>query len=75
MKVKERRIETAAGKALAEWQSVFASEVLTRSRILAEESNSDLVTVRHFREAAENAVGKLLANIRNGLDDHGQKAA
>ena len=75
MNVKDRRIETAAGKALAEWEAVFSSGVLSQARVLAEESGADLVTLGHFQQAAETAVAKLLANIRNGLDDHGQKAA
>lgn len=61
------RIEIEAAKALVNWKSLFANEVVTVARRLATESGeSNLVTVSHYRQAAQIAVRTLLSAISDG---------
>lgn len=67
-------IESAAGKALAEWECVFSQQVLAESKILARKSGSPhLVTAEHFRQAAGLAVEKLLEAIKGNSENNGQQ--
>ena len=71
------RIDVEAAKALIHWKSLFADEVAARARRLAAESGQpELVTLSHYRQAAQIAVPSLSAAILGGgpsSDD--QKAA
>jgi hypothetical protein len=61
------RIEVEAAKALIHWKSVFADEVALRARQIAAKSNQpELVTLKHYQEAAQNAVRLLSAAIQDG---------
>ena len=58
------RIDVEAAKALIHWKSLFADEVAARARWLAAESNRpELVTLSHYRQAAQIAVRSLSAAI------------
>ena len=63
-----KRIDSAAFAALAEWESVFSTEVLARANKIARDAGSEIVTLAHYREAGELAVEKLLATIRGELN-------
>jgi hypothetical protein len=63
------RIETAAAKALAEWKAFFAQQVCKRAKQLASQSDQpQLITLSHFRQAAETALQSLSAAIRDEAD-------
>jgi hypothetical protein len=68
------RIDVEAAKALICWKSLFADEVAARARRLAAESSQpEHVTLSHYRQAAQIAVGSLSAAILDGgpsSDDH-----
>ena len=68
------RIDVEAAKALVHWKSLFADEVAARARRLAAESSQpEHVTLSHYRQAAQIAVGSLSAAILDGgpsIDDH-----
>lgn len=63
-----KRIDSAAFVALAEWESVFSAEVLACATKVANNAGSETVTLAHYREAGELAVEKLLATIRGELE-------
>ena len=71
------RVDVEAAKALVRWKSLFADEVAKRARQFAAElSPQGLVTLSHYRQAAQIAVRSLSAAILDGgpsSDD--QKAA
>ncbi len=61
------RIEVEAAKALVHWKSLFADEVAAQARRLAAESSQpELVTLSHYWQAAQLAVGSLAAAILDG---------
>ncbi len=71
------RIQTDAAKALAEWKAFFAEQVAQRARELAKDSSSPgLITVAHYRQAAQSAV-QTLATLLEDTDsrDVHQEAA
>ena len=47
-----KRIDAAAGIAMAEWERQFFAELLAHAKEIAARSNSDLVTLEHLRIAA-----------------------
>lgn len=47
-----KRIDAAAGIAMAEWERQFSADLLARAKEIAARSNSDLVTLEHLRIAA-----------------------
>lgn len=71
----DKRIEAAAGVAMAEWESRFSTELLALAKILATQSNSSVVTLDHLRQAAEPAVKKLLVTIKGEQETDGQRKA
>ena len=75
IKEQTKRIDAAAGVAMAEWESQFSAELLARAKEIAARSNSDLVTLEHLRTAAGPAVEKLLATINGEQETDGQKKA
>jgi hypothetical protein len=61
------RIDVEAAKALIYWKSMFADEVAARARQLAAESGQpELVTLSHYRQAAQIAIRSLSVAIRDG---------
>ena len=61
------RIDVEAAKALVDWKSRFAAEVAAGARRLAAESSQpELVTLAHYRQAAQLAVRSLAAAIVDG---------
>ena len=70
-----KRIDAAAGVAMAEWESQFSQELLARAKGLATQSNSDLVTLDHLQAAAGPAVEKLLVTINGERGTDGQRKA
>ncbi len=71
------RIDIAAAKALIDWKSRFAHEVVERAKGLAAESSQpERVTLSHYRQAAQSAVRALEASILDGgASGDDQKAA
>jgi hypothetical protein len=70
-----KRIDAAAGIAMAEWESQFSLELLAHAKTLATRSNSGLVTLEHLRQAARPAVEKLLVAIKGEQETDGQRKA
>jgi len=70
-----KRIDAAAGVTMVEWESQFSQELLTQAKGLADQSNSDLVTLEHLRAAAGPAVEKLLVTINREQGTDGQRKA
>lgn len=70
-----KRIDAAAGVAMAEWESQFSKELLAHAKTIATQSNSSLVTLEHLRQAAGPAVEKLLVAIKGEQDTDGQRKA
>lgn len=70
-------IEVEAVKALIDWKSLFAEEVVAHARrIAAESSQPARVTLRHYQQAAHVAIQSLSAAIQGtGTTGNGQKAA
>ena len=68
------RIDAAAGVAMAEWESLFSSELLAQAKLIASKSTGETVLVQHLREAVGPAVEKLLAAI-NGQESDGKRKA
>jgi hypothetical protein len=73
----EMQIDIEAAKALVRWKSLFADEVAAAARRIAAESNRpEHVTLSHYRQAAQEAIGALSAAILDGeASDGDQKAA
>ena len=70
-----KRIDAAAGVAMAEWESQFSQELLAHAKGLATQSNSNLVTLEHLRAAAGPSVEKLLVTINGEQGTDGQRKA
>ena len=75
IKEQTKRIDAAAGVAMAEWESQFSAELLARAKEIAARSNSDLVTLEHLQAAAGPTVEKLLMTINGGQGTDGQRKA
>jgi len=61
------RIDVEAARALIDWKSRFADEVVAGARRLAVESSQpEHVTLAHYRQAAQFAVRSLAAAIVDG---------
>lgn len=70
------RIESEAAKALAMWKCQFAEEVGRQARRLAAESaRPNLVTLAHYRHAAELAVQSLARVIHLEIEANGRPEA
>ena len=71
------RIEVEAIQALIHWKSRFADEIVAGARRLAAESGEpQLVTLAHYRQAAQIAVQSLSTTIvEERPSNDGQKAA
>lgn len=70
-----KRIDAAAGVAMAEWESLFSAELLANAKVLASQAGADVVTLNHLREAAGPAVEKLLMTINGEQGTDGQRKA
>ena len=70
-----KRIDAAAGVAIAKWESQFSTELLAHAKTLATRSNSRLVTLEHLRQAAGPAVEKLLVTIKGEQETDGRRKA
>ena len=71
---KNTRIDAAAGVAMAEWESLFSSELLAQAKVIASQSTGETVSVQHLREAVGPAVEKLLTAV-NGQESDGKRKA
>lgn len=67
-------IDATAGVAMAEWESLFSSELLAHAKVIASQSTGERVLVQHLREAMGPAVEKLLALV-NGQESDGKRKA
>lgn len=70
-----KRVDAAAGIAMAEWESQFSQELLAHAKGIATQSNSKLVTLEHLRAAAGPTVEKLLLTINGEQRTDGQRKA
>ena len=70
-----KRIDTAAGVAIAEWESRFSQELLTNAKDLAIQSNAGLVTLDHLQAVAGTTIEKLLVTINGEQGTDGQRKA
>jgi hypothetical protein len=73
---KQVRIDVEAAKALAQWKSLFATEVCDRAKRLAGQSNHpNCVTLSHYRQAALVALQSLSDTILAEEGPRGQQEA
>lgn len=69
-------IEVEASKALAQWKAMFAEETSRHAKRLAAGSDRPhLVTVSHYRQAAQLALKSLGAVIADGVDNDASRRA
>jgi hypothetical protein len=74
--MKPARIDAEAARALAEWKSLFATEVCERAKRLAAQSgHPDSVTLSHFRMAAKVALQVLSGAIHGEQGSDGEQEA
>lgn len=70
------RIEFNAVKALNYWKSLFTDEVVSQAqKLAAKSSHPEMVTLLHYRQAAQLAVQALSAAIHDGEHDSESQAA
>lgn len=70
------RIEIEAARALADWKALFAEQVAVKAKELAEESGSaGVVTLDHYRQAANTAVQVLATAVQGTNSSDGHKEA
>lgn len=61
------RVDVEAANALVTWSALFADEVCEGAKRIANQStNPTLVTLSHYRQAAQAALELLAASIRDG---------
>lgn len=70
-----KQIESAAGVAMAEWESLFSTELLVNAKAVASSANANVVTLEHLRKAVGATVEKLLATINDEQGSDGQRKA
>jgi hypothetical protein len=74
--MKPAKIDVEAAKALAEWKSLFATEVCERAKRLAAQSgHPESVTLSHFRMAAKMALQVLSGAIHREHESDGEQKA
>jgi len=74
--MKPTKIDVEAAKALAEWKSLFATEVCERAKRLAAQSgHPDSITLSHFRMAAKMALQVLSGAIHGEQESDGELEA
>ena len=70
------RIQAEAAKALAEWKAFFAEQVAMQARELAKDSDPPgLITVDHYRQAAQSAVQTLVTLLQDTDSSDGRQEA
>lgn len=71
------RIQAEAVRALAEWKSCFADQVVLQAKELAKDASpSGLITIDHYRKAAKIALRMLEVQLQDTeLSDGRQEAA
>lgn len=74
-KISEIRIEVDAAQALAEWKFQFAKLLDEGAEAIATESGTDLVTLEHYKQAAQTIWPKLSETISQTQCAHGKRKA
>lgn len=70
------RIDAAAARALAEWKSLFGTDVCAQAKRLAAQAGCPAtVTLAHYRSAAKTALQTLAAAISGEHGADGQHEA
>ncbi len=70
------RIQAEAAQALAEWKAFFAEQVAEKAKDLAKDANPPgLVTLDHYRHAAEFAVQALATAVQDTDSSDGRQEA
>lgn len=65
------RVEVEAVKSLVLWKAKFAEEVIDRAnQLAANSSNPQIVTVQHYRLAAQIVLEKFSASIMSECDSN-----
>lgn len=70
-----KQIDSAAGLAMAEWESFFSEELLVNAKAIATSAKAEVITVEHLREAAGRTVETLLTKINGEQGTDGQRKA
>lgn len=70
-----KRIDADAGVAMAEWESLFSTELLARAKAIAAKANSDTVSAEHVQKAVGPVVEKLLVTINGEQGTDGKRKA
>ncbi len=76
MKKNDFRINVDAARALIDWRSRLADEIVARARLLAADSDQpNIVTLSHYRKAARIAAQSLLDAILDEETSNGDQEA
>ena len=69
-------LQADAAKALAEWKALFADEVTKHAKALTQASEQPgIITLAHFRMAAQSAVKSLADAIQESSSQDGNQEA
>ncbi|OYP29972.1 hypothetical protein [Rhodopirellula sp. MGV] len=70
------QIEADALHALAEWKAAFAENVASKAKEIAQsDSDSNRITLQHYRQAAEFALKQLASKIQDSDSSDGTQEA